>query len=334
MSDFPSQDAARKDTDGALPFVAFPGVSGRDDIFHNAATFVGQRVVDYDPDKPARSDVVYRFRSDWDGKSATEELTHFLATEAASQATAIVIGAWQGDDSAKPSDDVIKLLVENKDRLPSLLALYLGDIISEENEMSWIYQSDLSPILAAFPNLQLLRARGGESLAFSRPEHDNLRALILETGGMCGSVVRSLGTARFPKLEYLELWLGTDEYGGDTTVDDLRPILLGEAFPNLRYLGLRNSDIVDSLAHPLVDSPVVQRLETLDLSLGTLSDEGGFALLALKSPSLKRLNLHHNFLRPEMARKLQELPFRVDTSNPRAMQSYDDYNYRFVAVGE
>ena len=332
MSDFRSEGVAHKDDGGALPFVAFTGISERDDIFHNAATFVGQPVLDYDPEKPARRDVVYRFRSDWRGKSATEGLAHFLASATASQATAIVIGAWQGDDSAKPPDDVIKLLVEQRDRLPSLLALYLGDIISEENEMSWIYQCDLSPLLTAFPNLQLLRARGGHDLAFSRPEHDNLRALILETGGMRGSVVRSLGTARFPKLEYLELWLGTDEYGGDTTVDDLRPILLGEAFPNLRYLGLRNSDIVDSLAQPLVDGLVVQRLETLDLSLGTLSDEGGFALLALKSPSLKRLNLHHNYLGAEMARKLQELPFSVDTSNPSAMESYD--NYRFVAVGE
>ena len=318
--------------DEGIPFVAFTGISRREDIFRNAGTFVGLRVVDYEPTKPAKSDVAYRFRSEWEGKSVEDELTHFLATEAALSTTALVIGAWQGNDSSRPPDDVIAVLVKNKARLPKLLALYLGDIISEENEMSWIYQSDLSPLLEAFPRLQLLRARGGQSLAFSKPEHANLRALILETGGMAGTVVRSLGTSKFPNLEYLELWLGTDEYGGNTTVDDLRPILLGEAFPNLKHLGLRNSDIADSLAAALADSLVVNKIETLDLSLGTLSDAGGFALLGLKSPGLKRLNLHHHYMGSEIVKQLKTLPYNVDVSNPTEMDVDEDY--RFVAVGE
>jgi predicted DNA-binding WGR domain protein len=320
------------DEAGGLDSVAFTGISHRDDIFRSAGTFVGQRVVDYDPAKPARSDLVYRFRSDWDGKRAEDDLTHFLASDAAPNATALVIGAWQGDDSSTPPDEVVKVLVTHRHRLPALVALYLGDIVSEENEMSWIHQTDLSPILEAFPRLQLLRARGGESLALSKPAHDSLRALILETGGMSGSVVRSLGTARLPRLEHLELWLGTDEYGRTTTVEDLRPILLGETFPNLRYLGLRNCDIADQLAQALCESPVVQRLEALDLSLGTLSDVGGQALLRLQSPCLKRLNLHHHYLSSEMAKSLKALPFLVDLSNPSGMDVEEDD--RFVAVGE
>lgn len=353
---FSSEDAARKDAEKlirektskgyvdaapsegepgdspGIPFAAFTGISSREDIFRNAGTFVGQRVVDYDPEKPARSDVAYRFRSDWEGKVAEDDLAHFLATDAALNATALVIGAWQGDDSSLPPEDVISVLVQHKDRLPRLLALYLGDITSEENEMSWIYQTDLSPLLQAFPNLQLLRTRGGESLELKRPEHAHLRALILETGGMNGSVVRALGTAKFPKLEHLELWLGTEEYGGNTTVDDLRPILLGEAFPNLRYLGLRNSDIADALAAALADSPIADRIETLDLSLGTLSDTGGVALLGLKSRSLKRLNLHHHYLEPQLVKQLKALPLLVDASNPSGMEVDEDD--RFVAVGE
>ena len=149
---------------------------------------------------------------------------------------------------------------------------------------------------------------------------------------MAGTVVRSLGTSKFPNLEYLELWLGTDEYGGNTTVDDLRPILLGEAFPNLKHLGLRNSDIADSLAAALADSLVVNKIETLDLSLGTLSDAGGFALLGLKSPGLKRLNLHHHYMGSEIVKQLKTLPYNVDVSNPTEMDVDEDY--RFVAVGE
>lgn len=349
--EFPNEQAARKDaeklikeklgkgytagegvSEGEIPFVAFTGISRREDIFRNCGTFVGQRVLDYDPEKPTRSDVAYRFRGDWEGKRAEDDLAHFLASDAAPGCTALVIGAWQGDDSSHPPDDIIKVLVENKHRLASLMALYLGDIISEENEMSWIIQTDLSPILEAFPRLQLLRTRGGESLAFSKPEHSQLRALIIEAGGLNGSVARSLGSARLPKLEYLELWLGTDEYGGNTTVDDLRPILLGEAFPKLKYLGLRNSDIADQLAAALPDSLVVKHLETLDLSLGTLSDGGGVALRNLSSPTLQRLNLHHHYMSPEVVKALKSLPFTVDTSNPSEMEA--DQDYRFVAVGE
>ena len=53
--------------DEGIPFVAFTGISRREDIFRNAGTFVGLRVVDYEPTKPAKSDVAYRFRSEWDG---------------------------------------------------------------------------------------------------------------------------------------------------------------------------------------------------------------------------------------------------------------------------
>ena len=315
-----------------LPLVAFSHVLRKDEISSNAGTFIGRRVVDFDRSKPFKSDVVYRFRTDWDGPKVEDELAAFLATDGAKEVEAIVIGAWQGDDSSNPPDEVLKTLIDAKDRLGKLKALYLGDITYEENEMSWIYQTDLSGLLQAFPSLQLLRTRGGESLAFSRPEHAGLRALALETGGLDASVVKSLGTAKFPKLEYLELWLGTSDYGANVSVADLRPILLGETFPKLKYLGLRNSEIADELAVALVDSPIIKSLETLDLSLGTLSDVGGKALLKLESPSLKRLVLHHHYLSDEVAKKLQSLSLTVDTSNPSGMET--DEEDRYVAVGE
>lgn len=315
-----------------LPLVAFSHIQRKEEISSNAGTFIGQRVVDFDAAKPARTDVVYRFRTDWDGPKVEDGLSSFLSTEAALEATALVIGAWQGDDSSNPPDEVLKTLVRGRERLPKLRALYLGDITYEENEMSWIYQTDLSPLLEAFPNLQLLRTRGGEGLAFTRPQHPNLRGLALETGGLPAEVVRSLGTAEFPKLEYLELWLGTEDYGGTVTLADLRPILLGEAFPNLKYLGLRNSEIVDEIAVAVVESPIINSIETLDLSLGTLTDAGGEALLKLKSPSLKRLVLHHHYLSDGMAKKLKALPMTVDISNPSQMDS--DEEDRYIAVGE
>lgn len=325
-----TEAAAEAPQAGQLLAVAFPSVIHKDEIQKNVGTFVGQRVVDYDPEKPARSDVAYRFRGDYEENAVLENLAHFAQSDAALQCSALVIGAWQGDDSSNDSSEVIAALVSHKARFPRLIALYLGDITYEENEMSWIQQSDLSPLLDAYPQLQLLRTRGGEGLEISRPEHANLRALAMETGGMKVGLVQSLGKARFPNLEYLELWLGTEDYGGDVTTEALQPILAGGLFPKLKYLGLRNSDQADAMAQAVVAAPLVQQLETLDLSLGTLSDEGARALLQIKAP-LKRLNLHHNYISPEVVRQLKDLPLSLDATNPSGMEADDE---RYVAVGE
>jgi len=320
-------------SDGLIPLIAFSSINRREDISNNAGTFIGKRVADCDPVKPAKSDVVYRFRSDWENNEVIPNLEHFLASSAAAEANALVIGAWHGDSHESTPEAVIQVLVKGKERLPNLAAIYIGDITSEENEMSWINQCDLSPLLATFPKLQLLRARGGQGLGLSSPKHEALRGLALETGGMDVGVVRSICMSDFPNLEYLELWLGTDEYGGNSTVADLQPILSGKLFPKLKYLGLRNCQHVDDIAGVVVNSPLIQRIETLDLSLGVLTDEGATALLKLPaSPTLKRLNLHYNYLSADMARKLKALPVSVDTSRPSDMD--EDEEWRFVAVGE
>jgi hypothetical protein len=343
-----------------IPIDDFSQIKTQDDISHNAATFIGTEVIDYDvvsPSKPKkrgflsrlkgesepeskpqplRPDVIYRFRSSWDEHKLIPNLEHFIASDLAPKARGIVIGIW--DEPGDPPDDLLKLLVDSRERLPHLAAIYFGDITSEENEMSWIKQLDLSPVLKAFPKLQLLRSRGGDGLALAEAEHANLRGLALETGGMDVSVVRSICTSDLPNLEYLELWLGTDEYGANTSVADLQPILSGRLFPKLKYLGLRNSQLADEIAAVLVNSPLVQRIDTLDLSLGTLTDEGANALLKLPpSATLKNVNLHYNYVTNEVIQQLKKLPLNVDASKPTRMDEDEDEDgtrWRFVAVGE
>src|SRR5262249_18375749 len=149
---------------------------------------------------------------------------------------------------------------------------------TEENEVSWINQSDVSPLLAAYPQLEVLRVRGSQGLEISPVRHESLRELAFETGGLPVTVINSVGECDLPTLAHLELWLGTEGYGGDAVVDDLDVVLSGARWPHLSYLGLRDSELADQVAEALAGAPVTGRLSTLDLSLGTLSDVGAAAL--------------------------------------------------------
>ncbi len=333
--DADSATASTGDDGEALPVLAFRSILKHEDISNNAKTFLGKRVADYDPEKKpvVGGKTVYRFRSDYDEANCIPHLIHFLETEAAAEAIGIVIGNWAGEDSEGDPCAVIELLCDRRDRLTSLKAIYLGDIVSEENEMSWIHQSDVTPLLEAFPKLELLRTRGGNDLSMSQPKHAGLRGLVCESGGLSAEFVRSIGRSEFPALEHLELWLGTEQYGGDSTVEDLQPILSGELFPNLKYLGLRNCEFANDIAAVIVNSPLVKRIETLDLSLGVITDEGGRALLSLPTDGLlKHVSLHYNYLTNEVTKLLSELPIKMDLSKPSQMEEDDEW--RFVAVGE
>jgi hypothetical protein len=245
---------------------------------------------------------------------------------------ALVIGAWMGDDSSASSETIVKLLAKQKGKLPGLRAIFFGDIVSEENEVSWIIQSDMGPLLTAFPRLEVFRVRGGGSLSFSRVRHESLKKLIIETGGMSRSTLREICRCEFPNLEHLELWLGEENYGWDGGVEDLQPILTGKLFPKLKYLGLRNSEIVDEIAAVVVNSPVLRGLEVLDLSNGALTNAGGKAMLNLPGDlKLREVNLSHHYMTPSMLDQLKEqlkYPLIADDGQD------PDEEWRSVVVGE
>jgi hypothetical protein len=211
----------------------------------------------------------------------------------------------------------------------------LGDIISEECEISWIHQSDVSPLFGAYPALEHFCVRGAEGLSLGSPRHAHLKSLVIQSGGLPAAVVREVAAAGLPELEHLELWLGTADYGADATVEDLEPILAGTVFPRLRYLGLRDSDIADVIAAAVARAPVTERIKVLDLSLGTLSDVG--ALELLQSPAvrrLERLDIHHHYCSTEVVEQLKGLGIDVDAGEPQEPDKYNGQSWRYVAVGE
>ncbi len=321
---------------GKQPLVGLEKEVGFDD---HPKRFVFRTIVDYKPGKPGLSQaakgVAYRVHFDFDDGGApemVERLAELGRDPNASKLQALVIGSW-GEDccTGEGGPEVAAAVAELAKTCPELEAIFLGDIIQEEAEVSWIQHGDWGPILNAFPKLEHFRVRGmSTASAFSCP---TLRSLVVQA--MTSSqACQSIAAADLPELEHLELWLGTDEYGGDSTVPDLVPILSGKQFPKLRYLGLRNAENIDDVAEALATAPILERVEVLDLSLGVLTDRGGNALLASPAAAkLKRLDLHHNWLSPAVAKKLRGLGPEVDTARGDADEDEDE-EYRFVAVGE
>lgn len=271
-----------------------------------------------------------------------ECFARFAATVDLSKVSALIIGTWDDVYDNGP-DAVISTLIDARDRLPALRALFLGDITYEECEISWINQTQVAPLLEAFPELETFGVRGGQSLGFSAVRHQNLRTLVMEAGGLPGDVVRGVAASDLPALRHLDLWLGTTEYGGEAEVADLAPIFSGDRLPALTHLALRNSDIQDTICAGLAAAPVVARLTSLDVSMGVLTDDGAAALLSGQPLShLDALDMHHNYLSQAMCERLREalepaaVSLALDRGRAEEADDEDDDEdvWRFVAVGE
>ncbi|MGW7621025.1 STM4015 family protein [Streptomyces antimycoticus] len=267
-----------------------------------------------------------------------EHFQRFLTAVDPSRVRALIVGLW-GATYEGGSDDAIEQLLMAKDRLTSLEAVFIGDIVPEESEISWIEQSDVTPVLHAYPTLRELGVRGGNGLSFPAVTHANLRTLRFETGGLPGEVVRGVAASELPALERLEMWLGVEEYGGDATVADLAPILSGGRFPALRHLGVQNSELQDEIAAAMAAAPVVAQLAFLDLSMGVLTDEGAAALLdGQPLTHLTWLDLDHNYFSAAMEKRLrtalEPAGVKVVMAEKGDEDEYDDEVFRYTAVAE
>lgn len=269
----------------------------------------------------------------YDAKETFEEhFARFTETIDTTEVRALIIGGWE-DAYEKEASAPVRLLAESAARFPALRSLFFAAMPQEECEISWIQQSDVTPLLESFPLLERLEVRGGTGLELRPVRHEHLRVLRFEAGGLPASVVRGVGMSELPALEYLEVWLGTSEYGGETTAPDLENILSGERLPALRHLGLQNSEIQDEVAALVASAPVVPRLESLAQSMGVLTDEGAEALLSGQSLAhLKRLDLHHHYLTDAMVERVKVAfsGVQLDVSDQREA----DGEWRYVAVAE
>jgi hypothetical protein len=129
--------------------------------------------------------------------------------------------------------------------------------------------------------------------------------------------------------------LGTPEYGGETTLTDLAPLLEGRVHAGLTHLGFPNSEIADEVATAVSRSPLIDTLEELDFSRGTIGDLG-FAALTQMAPTakLRALDVSHHYATPDvevaLETEMKKRNVRIGTSDPQT----EDDGERWVSISE
>ncbi|WP_354642313.1 STM4015 family protein [Kitasatospora camelliae] len=308
--------------------------------FHDLPVFDFVAAVADGAELPAAPDVAWKVGVDYESEQTfVERWQQFLDTVDTERVRAVVVGQWFQEEPEMLTEP-LAAVTGAADRLPALRGLFVGDVTFEECEISWLQMCDVTPVFRAFPRLEELVVRGAGKdwdgnggLELEPVRHEHLRALRFEAGGLPAAVVRAVGACDLPVLERLELWLGVDEYGGDSTIGDLEPFLSGAALPALRHLGLQNSEYQDEIAAAVAEAPVVARLERLALSMGALTDEGVAALLEGQPLThLTSLDLHHHYLTDQVRDRLVEALPGVELDLSDGNKPEDDW--RYVAVAE
>ncbi len=305
----------------------------------NVTTFANRKVIEFEPNIDITDTVdtayalrSYRWRNNSHGMTCAEKFKLLTENPLCNLIEALVFGMWSGFNDNSSYHPVANALAAVQENFNNLKAVFIGDIQDSEYMISEIGQSNVSPILQAYPNLELLKIRGDSGgyprtsgLAFDPLRHDKLKTLIVESGGLRRETINPICNMELPELQYLELWLGRNEYGGTSSIDDLMPIISG-VFPKLKYLGLRNSEYSDDIALALADSPILENLVELDFSMGTLGDEGAEALF-INCPAIRQLDtldVSDNCLSREMIKKLKQLNIEI-IANGYEKSSEDRY---------
>lgn len=272
---------------------------------------------------------------DENNKDANTMIADILADPELPGLEELVIGCW-GESWENSAQAIVDGIVENSDKFAGIKSLFVGDMDYEECEVSWIEQANYGKLWAAMPQLERLTIKGSTNLSLGEIEHSGLKSLEIICGGLPKEVLESIGAAKLPALQRLSLYIGVEDYGFDGEVGDIMSMVEKSDFPNLRELGLLDSEIQDEIAEAVVKCKYMSRIETLDLSCGTLTDQGGQALLdALPSyENIKKVNLEYHYMSDDMMKKLQGLRAEVNTDDQQEDDEYDGEIYRYPVLTE
>jgi len=108
------------------------------------------------------------------------------------------------------------------------------------------------------------------------------------------------------------------------------PLLARTDLTDLVHLGLMNAAFTDDICAAPPGSMLASRLCALDLSLGTMSDGGAYALAKAGAlPQLAKLDVSSNYLSDDAIAALKEAFPEVDAGDQRGPM-----HNRYPSVGE
>jgi len=299
-------------------------------------------VYNYKPAEPLRDPKLFAPRiwawdyDDDDNPTGADHLASMLNDPKADEITALLFGPWGYEMWDSPPERELETLVAGAKKLPKLSALFWGDVEPPQADLSYMLQTDISALWEAFPTLQKLVVRGGTDLKLGKIQHHHLTSLRLETSGLPKEVLAELAQSQLPVLENLELFLGEQHYGWNGTVDDVIPVFDSGKFPMVTKLGLQNSEIVNDLIPGLVESSLFPQLKEIDLSFGTLGDEGAEILVSADLSHLDKITARHHFMSDDMVRYFaneMNAKFGGKCEFDFSDKIYKE-TYRYIAVGE
>ena len=116
----------------------------------------------------------------------------------------------------------------------------------------------------------------------------------------------------------------------------MRPLLARTDLRNLDYLGLKNSAFANDIARALAGANVLKTLKTLDLSLGTVTDEGAQELAAARKSlqHLECLDLRGNYLSADGIKAVEGLCRKVLIAEQKEPDDWGDELHYYVSVSE
>ena len=306
--------------------------------------YLGEEVLEIDNKKIIELDWLHGFikkarvsyEYDFDGPDTEDLLSLVLKKPIGQFMQELVIGITSGMEDGDADFSTCLRLIAAAGKKASLKRLIVGDFDMYECEISWSSLGDAGKIYAVLPNLEYLKFHGG-SLSLGKLQHKKLKQLVIETGGLPADSVKSIAKADLPSLESLEVWFGSEDYGAEGNIKMLAPLFDGEGYPSLRHLGLQNSEFENDIAKKIVTAKILPQLTSLDLSMGTMTDEGAQALLD-HADSLKHLsaiNVEDNFISKDMVKKLEKaFGKKINIGDQEAPDEYDGELFLYVSVGE
>ncbi len=242
----------------------------------------------------------------------------------------ITFAAFSDDDEYQPAwDSSVTAMVEHG--VPATLKKVVFDR-GDFWDISSTYLNTLEPLYARLPQLEHLEIILG-NMNLGTIDLPNLKHFEVWTGGFNKDNMKAVVAANWPKLETLLLRFGgSEDYGANTSVDDVLPLLSSTTIPKVRHLALANSPFIDELIPHLAKSPLLKQLKTLDLSLGEMTDAGANAIVEYGAAfkHLESLNVHRNYLTVDAVAALKGVVANTDGGG----QEDSEEDYRYCQIGE